>query len=696
MNINRKRIAAEHLPAVPLITCDPYFNLWSGSDMLYDTDTMHWTGRRKRITGTAKIDGVEYRFLGMGEEPVMEQIQLTVTAIHSIYRFSAAGIELSLDFWTPLLLDDLDVMSRPCSYLDMALCSQDGKRHEVELVWEFDGELCCDRGQTEKIGGGRYILEEMCSGEKKQIALQTAWMGLRQQSPLGHSGDSLAIDWGYLYLAAQRDRDVNVEYRQRDRSLRAKALFHIGETGWKSAFLIAAYDDMASINYFGHLLPGYWAREGKNIHDAISEAFFQHDILLERCSDFEHALEKETLEFGEAYTKICFAAYRQSIAAHKLIADEKGNPAFISKECHSGGFAVTVDVTYPSTPLFFCYNPELVRGMMRPVLRFAKLPVWGYDFAPHDVGSYPYVTGQLYGLNLCQNAAQDARVEDTGNVCPMFWQMPGSAQLYDLRYQMPIEECGNLLILEAMLAKCSPEQEREVLAENLPLYEKWVKYLLKYGIDPGEQLCTDDFAGHLAHNVNLAIKAVMGIEAYSILMEIAGKPEETEKFHKKAQEMAKEIYNRANAGDHTKLTFDGEQESWSLKYNAVWDLVFGSGLWPEEFYCLESGLYQSKCNTYGIPLDSRESYGKSDWMMWAAALDFTGKAVEKVADCILEFLEKSPDRVPFSDFYMTQTGRQHIYRTSEGRWQRFQNRTVQGGIFMPLLLRRLGGRIEIL
>lgn len=689
MNISKKRIAAERLPAVPLITCDPYFSLWSGSDALYDTDTMHWTGRRKRITGTAKIDGVEYRFLGRGREPAMEQIQLSVTAIHSIYRFRAAGTELSLDFWTPLLLDDLDVMSRPCSYLDMALCSQDGKRHEIELVWEFDGELCCDRGQTEKIGGGRYILEEMCSGEKDQPALRTAWMGLRQQSPLGHSGDSLTIDWGYLYLAAQRDSDIDVEYCQRTHSLRAKALFHIGEAGGKSASLIAAYDDMASINYFGRLLPGYWAREGKNIHDAISEAFFQHDTLLERCSDFEQMLEKETLEFGEAYTKICFAAYRQSVAAHKLIADEKGNPVFISKECHSGGFAATVDVTYPSTPLFFCYNPELVRGMMRPVLRFAKLPVWGYGFAPHDVGSYPYVTGQLYGLALYQEAAEDARVEDTGNVCPMFWQMPGSAQLYDLRYQMPVEECGNLLILEAMLARCNPEWEREVLAENLPLYEKWVEYLLKYGADPGEQLCTDDFAGHLAHNVNLAIKAVMGIEAYSILMEMAGKPEESARFHKKAQEMAKEIYAGAKAGDHMKLTFDAGQESWSLKYNAVWDLVFGSGLWPEEFYCLESGLYQRKCNTYGIPLDSRESYGKSDWMMWAAALDSTGKTVEKAAACILEFLEKSPDRVPFSDFYMTRTGRQYIYTTSEGRQQGFQNRTVQGGIFMPLLLRWL-------
>ena len=670
-----QRITAGRLPAVPLITCDPYFSLWSGSDRLYETDTMHWTGRRKRVKGTAKIDGADYRFLGVGKEQAMEQTQLSVTATCTTYCFQAAGVELCLDFWTPLLLDDLDVMSRPCSYVDMAVRSADGKPHEVKLAWEFAGEFCCDNGQTEKIGGGSFALE---TGGEHPMG-HTVWMGLRQQHPLGHSGDSIAIDWGYLYLAAAEGSPLELSYRQVNRSLVVEGSFGVKGAEWEEASLVAAYDDIASVNYFGRLLPGYWARDGKNILDAIREAVAGHDELWARCGAFEEKLEKETMEFGEAYTKVCIAAYRQSIAAHKLIADEDGNPVFISKECHSNGCAATVDVTYPSTPLFFCFNPELVRGMMRPVLRFAKLPVWGYDFAPHDAGRYPYVTGQVYGLNSYQEAAQDLRDgEDTGYIYPMLWQMPKSAQMYNLKNQMPVEESGNMLILEAALVRQNPEGEKENLLENLPLYEKWVKYLLEYGSDPGEQLCTDDFAGHLAHNVNLAFKAIMGVEAYSILLHAVGRDEEAVQYHEKARAMAKDACERALDGDHTKLTFDGSGDTWSLKYNAVWDLVFGSGFWDETFYKQEIKAYGAKCNRYGVPLDSRQSYTKSDWMIWAAAMDPDGCAVEEFSRHILAFLEESRDRVPFSDWYMTK----------DGIHCNFQNRTVQGGLFMPLLVRR--------
>jgi hypothetical protein len=78
-------------------------------------------------------------------------------------------------------------------------------------------------------------------------------------------------------------------------------------------------------------------------------------------------------------------------AAHKLVYDENGDVLYISKECFSNGCAATVDVSYPSIPLFLCYNPELVRGMMRPIFRFARTDEWEFDFSPIEENGASYV-----------------------------------------------------------------------------------------------------------------------------------------------------------------------------------------------------------------------------------------------------------------------------------------------------------------
>ncbi len=661
----------ERLPAVPLITCDPYFSLWSGSDCLYDTDTMHWAGAVKRMSGTVKIDGKEYRFAGAGPQEALLQTDLAVSATRTCYTFEGAGIGLKANFWTPLLLEDPELVSRPCSYVDVEVVSLDGKAHQIQVHWLFDGGFCFDGKEPRPMTGGSYPHEDRC----------IAWMGQKKQTPLGHSGDGVTMDWGYLYLAVRNNGQAAVAYRQESPALTAEFTFSVEEGKEGRAELAVAYDDVASIFYFGRIMPGYWARNGKTILTAISEAVKGREELWKRCCDFDRELQARAESFGPSYARICNAAYRQSIAAHKLIADEEGGAVFLSKECFSNGCIGTVDVTYPSTPLYFCYQPELVRGMMRPVLKFARMPVWKYDFAPHDVGRYPYASGQVYGLEGVRPAFRDLGSEQ-GTVYPMFYLMPRETEPYTERNQMPVEESGNMLILAAELVKLEPEKGKDVTLESMDLYEKWVKYLLEYGSDPGEQLCTDDFAGHLAHNVNLAIKAIMGVESYSVLLDAAGREAEAREYHQKAVDMAADVYGRARREDHTGLTFGGPKESWSLKYNAVWDLLLGSGLWPREFYDRELAYYEEKSNDYGAPLDSRNTYTKSDWLMWCAAMaeetQDGGKTVEAMAERILKFLEESPDRVPFSDWYDTVSAKQIG----------FQNRTVQGGLFMPLLKKK--------
>ena len=198
------------------------------------------------------------------------------------------------------------------------------------------------------------------------------------------------------------------------------------------------YDDIASINYYGVPCKAWHARNGETIPDALSSFHARYDELYAACEALDKAVLDEAEEKGgEEYAKICAAAWRHTFAAHKLIAIPDGQMAFLSKENDSNGCIGTVDVSYPSIPLFLRYCPELVNAMCLPVLQFANMPVWDEDFAPHDVGRYPYVYGQRYAAPGCPN----------GEVYRPFYLYPAGSGIYDMTRQMPVEECGNMLIM---------------------------------------------------------------------------------------------------------------------------------------------------------------------------------------------------------------------------------------------------------
>ena len=237
---------------------------------------------------------------------------------------------------------------------------------------------------------------------------------------------------------------------------------------------------------------------------------------------------------------------------------------------------------------------------------------------------------------------------------------------------MPVEESADMLIMTA--AAVIADNDTGFAEENSDLLKKWAGYLVKYGLDPGDQLCTDDFAGHLAHNVNLSVKAILGVASWSILCRLTGKKEEAEEFMRIAREMAAVWTSRAVEGDHTRLAFDNDG-SWSMKYNLVWDIIFGTDLFSGELIEKEINGYIKLENRYGVPLDSRKSYTKSDWILWCAAMADSTENREALIHPVYLFLQESKSRVPFSDWYDTLSA-EHI---------RFKNRTVQGGLFMPML-----------
>lgn len=622
-------------PATPLITIDPYFSVWSFKDELNDGETVHWTGKPNAVTGVLQLDGREYLFMGdrknMGK---MAQTGCEINAMSTIYTFTVESVELKLIFTSPLLLDDLKVMSRPVSYLKAEVRSLDSRPRNVRINLYVSDDLCVNNRNERETGGELLAMENV---------MVCARMGSTSQQVLNRAGDDVRIDWGYFYLAAKYGcPEICIRKQGEATELEASAV--LDTAGQNHALFAFAYDDIYSIQYFGQNLKGFWTRESEDIKEIIGRAFDQYDDIMRRCSLFSEELyNRAAASGGSKYAELLLLAYRQVIAAHKLCADKDGELLFISKECFSNGCAATVDVTYPSIPMFLLYNPELVKGMLRPVFKYAASDVWCHDFAPHDAGTYPLLNGQVYG---------------------------GGTNLED---QMPIEECGNMLVTVAALSLAGGSFD--FAAEYLPLLKQWAEYLIRNGADPENQLCTDDFAGHLAHNCNLAAKAVMGIASFGIIMENLSGSEESRVYYNTAREMAKSWTERAVNEDGTfRLTFD-KPGTFSMKYNLIWDRIFKTGLFPEEVLDAELKSYFRHINTYGMPLDNRAAYTKSDWLVWSAAL-MPGKSdFEKMIEPLWKAYNESESRVPMSDWYDTLTAKQ----------VGFQHRSVQGGLFIKLL-----------
>ncbi len=621
-------------PCTPIITIEPYFSVWSEQDILQNTT--HWTGKPNTIRGTVFVDGTPWHFMGLGgegENMTVESRQ--IDAFSTSYTYKNEAIRLTVSVTSPVLPDDLYYASCPVAYCRAGWEPLDGNDHAVSVKFSFSEELVLS-------GKGEGTAEASAVSIPAMTAIK---MGNAVQNPLNRSGDLICIDWGYLYLAvageglAEKTRMEDMTWVSVSAELKNEALF------------LFAYDDIDSIQYFGENLKAYWKKDGKTIEAAIAEAAGEYDAVLARCKAFSDKLEAEAKAKGsEKYAEMLLLSLRQIMAGHKLVLDKEGNVLYISKECGSNGCGATVDITYPSSPMFLLYNLELLKGMMRPVMRYAATEEWKFDYAPHDVGQYPLLNGQVYGVKRENGEVEIAE----------YWQMP-------------VEECGNMIVLFAAI--CDAEGSTDFVLPYMDTIEKWSKYLIEYGEDPGNQLCTDDFAGHLAHNVNLSIKAIMGIAGYSRILARLGRNEEAEKLMATARAYAASVAERSKNEDGSyRLAYD-QPGTFSLKYNAVWDKLWNTKLFPEDFFAGEMERYQKEMLPCGVPLDSREKYTKSDWTLWVACFAEKQADFDAIVDPMWQAYNTMPSFVPMSDWYYC----------DDGRFREFRHRTVQGGLFMKML-----------
>lgn len=639
------------LPSVPIVVNDPYFSIWSPFDTLNEGDTRHWTHQEKPLEGLLRVDGVTYRFMGAPDAEIRQaqQLSVSVLATNTYYTFSCGPVELDVVFTAPMLIDDLDLLSTPVNYISYGVRARDGKAHEVQFYLSASPLMGVNKPEQPTI-----------SAVVEQQGVEYLSTGTINQPILATKGDGVCIDWGYFYLSGMNGvLSLNEEHTiledfcttgklpasqkrmvcREATKMPALAYVHdFGQVSEGSSFALVGYDEVLDIEYMYHRYKGYWARNGKSIFTAFSELTRNYTAIMNRCRALDKRIYDDGLQAGgKKYAEILSGSYRHVIAAHKLFQDKDGNLLFFSKENNSNGCVNTVDLTYPEAPLFLVYNPTLQKAMMTSIFEYSRSGRWTKPFAAHDLGTYPLANGQNYGGD------------------------------------MPLEEAGNMLTLAAMLTKI--DGNTQYVEKYWDILQLWTDYLVENGQDPSNQLCTDDFAGHWAHNCNLSVKAIMGIAGFAEMARVKGEQTTADKYMQKAREMAVKWERDARDGDHYRLAFDREN-TWSQKYNMVWDKLWNTHLFPNNAMQKEVKYYLTRQNDFGLPLDIRKDYTKSDWIMWSAAMAEDMETFQKFVDPLYHYIHHTPSRVPISDWHDT--------KTSE--MVGFKARSVIGGYWMRVLM----------
>ena len=606
-------------------------------------------------TGGAYTDFGLFRNVAINSDKVLtaEQKSVDVLATNTYYTFSCGPVELDVVFTAPMLINDYDLLSSPVNYISYQVRSTDGKAHDAQFYLGASTLIGVDKSSQATVSS--------TITDKGVKYLKT---GTVEQPILAKTGDGICIDWGYFYLpgingevSLGSDNDIKASFfadgtlpeskgeivSRKPSTAPTLAYVHdFGKVEQAASYAMVGYDEIEDIEYFYNRYKGYWAHNGSvTIFDQFRKQNSAYGSIMERCRAWDKQVYDDGLAAGNVkYAEILSGAYRHVIAAHKLFEDKDGNLLFFSKENNSNGCVNTVDLTYPEAPLFLAYNPELQKAMMTSIFDYSLSGRWTKPFAAHDLGQYPRANKQVYGGD------------------------------------MPLEEAGNMITLAAMLTKL--DGNTTYVDKYWDILKTWADYLVENGQDPSNQLCTDDFAGHWAHNANLSIKAIMGVAGFAEMAAVKGDKATADKYMKTAREMAAKWEQTAREGDHYRLAFDREN-TWSQKYNMVWDKLWNTNIFPNNAMQKEIKYYLGKQNKYGLPLDCRKDYTKNDWIMWTAAMSPDNKTFLKFVDPVWKYMNETESRVPTSDWYDTKTG----------LMTGFKARSVIGGFWMKVLADKL-------
>lgn len=666
---------------------------------------------------------------------VATQTNFEYTSTRSVFTFSVDGkVGLNVTFLSPVEPTDLKRQSIPASYMNVEVFSIDGAEHNVQLYsdvsaewasgdrsavaqWDFgtikpaaskrDWTTSYSTMQTVTVpassitysnlsttaalpsssatatgiapAGGItyhrfYRQEQQLFSESSDQASWGDWIYACNHAGMTYSNGGIDADVRGAFIDnGTLTNDLNTNYRAINDQWPVFAfaldLGDVGSSPISALFtLTLAQEQAIQFEYEKEKveqLPPFWTSFFSSETDLVS--FFYNDWTNAQstANSIDNKVATDSLaNAGQDYLTITSLAVRQVFATTQLAGSQHSYYLFL-KEISSNGDMQTVDVIFPAFPLFIYFNPDLGRLLLEPLFINQEAGNWPNAYAIHDLGVFPNATGH-----------NDGNAEE-----------------------QPLEEAGNMIIMALAVAQ-KVSGGVDYLNQHYTLLKQWNNYLVNDSLIPSNQISTDDFAGSLANQTNLALKGIIGIEAMAMIANLTGHTEDAQNFTSIAHTYINRwqqlgIAQGTNGSlSHATLAYN-MPNTHGLLYNLYADTWVGTNLVPRSVYKMQSAFYPSIAMQYGgkspssslflastndmtVPLDTRHTYTKLDWEMFVAAIASTSTKqlfISKIAS----WIGKTPTNRPLTDLYETESG-------DYPAGLNFAARPVLGAVFAPLFV----------
>ncbi|KAI0092705.1 hypothetical protein BDY19DRAFT_1054180 [Irpex rosettiformis] len=658
-------------PSIPLAVRSPYLSAWMNQGpngtALNDDWPKFWTGNIVGWAGYIKVDNITYLFLGAPNLPDTQkavQKSMEFTSTRSTFILTAGPVELTAEFLSPIEPHDFVMQSFPFSYLTLTTSSNDGKPHFVQLYTDMTAEWTTSNTNqlvnwTTSVNNGithqvQVQQQTQFTEVDSRIQQGSAYYATTQVTGLTwQSGSDVTVRGEFIsYGVLQNTQDT--KFRAVGDSWPVFAFAHdLGNVAQSSPVTVAiGHVRDPAIQYSVadptlKIQSSYFWSKFALISNAISFFLNDYPSAISRARQLDSKIQNDASAISTDYAAIAALSARQVLMSTEITLPKQSDGKWNISEPRMwlrAGDVDTVDNIYPAWPFFLYMNATYGKALLLPLLEYGMSGQYPSQWAVHDLGGpYPQVNGHNDG-------------KDT---------------------EMPVEETANMLIMA--LSYTQRTNDTSLITTYFGLLDQWAQYLVSNTLTPTNQFSTDNFAGSLANQTNLAVKGVLAIKAMSSIATLAGQSEKAASYESTASSYISEWQQLAVSTDQKHLTLNyGNDSSWVLAYNLYADKLLGTNLIPKEVYNMQTAWYGSVSNSFGVPLDTRNTYVLSGkrWQIWSAATVTDPIVRDLFITNLKKYITDGQSSAPLSDWY----------DTVQGKPNGFPARAVVGGHFALLTL----------